>query len=96
MTPPDDEDLRDPAAAGWHLDKRLPAALLVTLLLQTSAIVWWAATTDSRIRHVEEALASASGTDARLARIEVRVENSNRSLDRLEDRLQRFEDRFAR
>ena len=31
------------ADTAWHLDKRIPIALVVTILLQTSAIVWWAA-----------------------------------------------------
>lgn len=26
---------------GWHLDKRVPIALIVTLVLQTAGAVWW-------------------------------------------------------
>lgn len=33
--------------AGWHMDKRIPIALIATLVLQTAAIVWWAATLQS-------------------------------------------------
>lgn len=48
----------DPAQlGGWHLDKRLPIALIVTLFLQFSAIVWWGATAtaqiDARLDHAE-------------------------------------------
>jgi hypothetical protein len=27
----------------WHLDKRIPIALIVTIALQTAMAVWWAA-----------------------------------------------------
>jgi hypothetical protein len=29
----------------WHLDKRVPIALIVTIALQTAMGVWWAAST---------------------------------------------------
>ena len=32
------------ASEPWHLDKRVPLALIVTLFLQTAGIVWWAST----------------------------------------------------
>lgn len=34
---------------GWHADKRVPIALIVALLVQTSGIVWWAASLSSRV-----------------------------------------------
>lgn len=44
----------DPAQlGGWHLDKRLPIALIVTLFVQSAAIIWWAATTSARLDQVE-------------------------------------------
>ena len=33
----------------WHLDKRVPIALILTLALQTSAAVWWAASIQHRV-----------------------------------------------
>ena len=32
----------------WHLDKRVPLALIFAILLQTVGIVWWAASIDAR------------------------------------------------
>ena len=39
MTPP-----RDP----WHLDRRVPIAMIFAILCQTVGVVWWAATIDAR------------------------------------------------
>lgn len=33
----------------WHLDRKVPLAIIVTLLVQTMGVVWWAATEDARV-----------------------------------------------
>ena len=39
----------DPASfGGWHLDKRVPVAIIATLIMQTFGIVWWAAMTQAQ------------------------------------------------
>ncbi len=34
----------DPAGAGWHLDRRVPVAIIFTIIFQTMGAVWFAAT----------------------------------------------------
>lgn len=41
----------------WHLDKRVPIALIATVLVQTTSIIWWAATMTSRVESVEREVA---------------------------------------
>lgn len=38
----------------WHLDKRVPITLIVSIVLQTCALVWFLSKQDSRIANVEE------------------------------------------
>jgi hypothetical protein len=38
---------------GWHLDKKVPIALIVTLLMQTGTIVWWARGVEARVQALE-------------------------------------------
>ncbi len=65
--------IQDPASAGgWHLDKRVPIALIITLLIQAGGAVWWAATTSGRISAIEQ-LVSSSIT-GRLNRIEDKLD----------------------
>lgn len=33
----------------WHLDKRIPIALIFTLIVQTGVAVWWMADLSSRV-----------------------------------------------
>lgn len=42
---------QDPNA--WHLDKRVPLALIVTLVGQMAFFVWWASQVDSRMAAAE-------------------------------------------
>lgn len=41
----------------WHLDKRVPIALILTVLLQTLSIVWWASNMTARVASVEREVA---------------------------------------
>lgn len=38
----------------WHLDKKVPIALIATLLLQTGGLVWWARGLDARVAALEK------------------------------------------
>jgi cell division protein FtsB len=37
----------------WHLDKRVPLALIFAILLQTLTLGWWAATIQQRVHVLE-------------------------------------------
>lgn len=38
---------------GWHLDKRVPLAIIVSILAQTGGIIWWASAIDRRVTELE-------------------------------------------
>jgi hypothetical protein len=50
----------DPASKSWHLDRRLPVAMIVALMMQGSSFLWWAsgfsARTDTRLEAAEKRL----------------------------------------
>lgn len=82
------------------IDRRVPLAIVLALLLQAGGAVWWAATKDSddrfhqqRIDRLEESAAQAKEAQAevlqRLARIETRVDAEASVLDRIEKQLGR-------
>lgn len=66
----------------WHVDRKVPVALIVTLAVtfssQTLTAIWWASKTDSRIEQLERSTTSAAPTTAeqgtRLTRVETRLE----------------------
>lgn len=70
----------------WHLDKRVPIAIIVSLAVQSAAIIWWAATMEARVTAIEAAMLAGADTSERLTRIEVILERVERRLDQQEDR----------
>ncbi len=66
---------QDPDNA-WHLDKKVPLALIVTILVQTGGIVWWGATTSERLNAVEKRVEMTAPQGDRLTRVEVKVDNA--------------------
>ena len=86
------------ATEQWHLDKRVPIALIVTIIVQTvgggGAIVWWAAGMSQRVgqieRQMENAAARSQNVDnlvasqaTQIAVLVERIEAQNQNVDRL-------------
>ena len=44
----------DARASFWHIDKTVPLALIVVLLLQTAGGVWWASSVTSEMKTMTE------------------------------------------
>jgi tRNA A-37 threonylcarbamoyl transferase component Bud32 len=74
----------DPATEQWHLDKRIPLALIVTMMLQFGGGIWWLSQIQFRveqqgsdIQRLETTLSSTqvdrNGLDNRITRIEEKL-----------------------
>lgn len=61
--------------SAWHLDKRVPIALIVSILMQTAGIVWWGATTSERLNSLERKADQAATQPERLTRVETKLES---------------------
>jgi hypothetical protein len=48
MIKPNDEDRQ------WHLDKKVPIALIIAIGVQTGGAIWWARGLDARISALEK------------------------------------------
>ncbi len=46
----------------WHLDKRVPVALILTILMQTAAAVWFASALNQRVSQLETSVAAIGNT----------------------------------
>ncbi len=86
----------------WSMDKRVPLALIVTLILQGSGIVWWARGVQSdqentRENHERRLMALEQSKERervgeRLATLETEMRNVSTVLDRIDARTQRILD----
>lgn len=70
----------------WHLDKKVPIALIITIAIQTAAAIWWAASVNGDVEDQErritmlesngvKATSDDQRTMERLTRIETQIEN---------------------
>ena len=80
----------------WHLDKRVPVALIIAILLQTAGAIWWAANISSRVDHVERRTVSLEDADRRMADTAVRVAETLAAIKTSQDDTRRALDRIER
>jgi hypothetical protein len=58
----------------WHLDKKVPIALIGAILIQTGTFIWFMAHLDARVGILEQRAADRSLLPDRVTRLEVIVE----------------------
>lgn len=74
-------------AGRWHLDKRVPIALIVVILMQTAGALSWAGAATQRLTQVERLTQAQSGWAERTARLEEQSHHLRSSLQRIEEKL---------
>jgi len=88
-------------ATSWHLDKKVPLAVIVTILIQTGAIIWFGAQLATRVTHLEEmviehtkALEIRKSEDSkrgnRITALESFKTHIDRQLDKMDYKLERL------
>lgn len=86
MPKPDDDMTSD---TRWHLDKRVPIALIVTILVQTGGALWWAASVSERVNTLERAQMERAPQADRLTRVEVKIEAIQEGISEIKRLIQR-------
>ena len=78
----------------WHLDKKVPLAMIIAIAIQTAGAVWFMAKMDSRIQSLEDSEKRAevrfgviNSDRDRLVRVEEQVKGQTEILRRIETRL---------
>lgn len=64
----------DASDSSWHLDRKVPVAIIITILMQTGGIIWWGATAAERLSALERKVESAAPQAERLTKVETRLE----------------------
>ncbi len=73
--------MAEPTREHWHLDKRVPVALIGAILMQACLFVWWAATMDAENRFLS----------GRVDRLESDVARNEELVQKIDSRLARIE-----
>ncbi|PLX33562.1 MAG: hypothetical protein C0605_16215, partial [Hyphomicrobiales bacterium] len=73
----------------WHLDKRVPIAMITVIAVQTFGAIWWAATltgtvtfNTARIERFEASYSRMAAMEQTLARIDERLKSLQSVLER--------------
>jgi hypothetical protein len=81
--------MKDNDDGQWHLDKKVPLALILAILLQTAAAVWWASSIGERVNQLERQSAMTAPQAERIVRLETKVDAIFSSLTELKQLIQR-------
>ena len=84
----------------WHLDKRVPVAIIFAIFMQTTGAIWWASSIQSRVSTNETSIArlTDSSEDLRdavheqaiqLGRIEEQITGLRADIQRMLNALER-------
>jgi hypothetical protein len=60
--------------AHWALDKRVPIALILSIVLQTGGIIWWASDVNARVSQLERQAVATGPQSERIIRLETQIE----------------------
>ncbi len=67
----------------WHLDRRVPLALIFSIIVQTIIVVSWLSTLGERVNQLERDRAATAPQADRLTRVEVKLENVQSGIDEI-------------
>ena len=58
----------EPDEKAWHLDRRVPVALILAVFGQGALGIWWMAGLSSRVSHLETSVPALAASDAETSR----------------------------
>lgn len=76
----------------WHLDKRIPIALILVIILQTVGAFFWAGAASMRLSNVEKIAEKNSQLGERLTRVEEKTNYIAKGVERIEEKLDKGKD----
>jgi hypothetical protein len=74
--------------SAWHLDRKVPIALIITIAMQTIGIVWFAAGLFYRVDALEKQQLASQPHSDRITRMEVKVESIERGVTEIKSLIQ--------
>lgn len=91
---------RPQSVENWHVDKQVPIALIITLILggiaHTGTLVWWASSVTERVTTLERSMQAAAPQADRMTRVEVKIENLQAGVDEIKALIRRGTDPIVR
>jgi hypothetical protein len=82
----------------WTLDKRVPLAFIMAIVLQTAGALWWASTMAATVQSQGQKIGALESQRAgeRLAVVEATIGDVRSQLNRIESKLDRMVERSSK
>lgn len=76
----------------WHLDKGIPISIVLMLIVQAAAAIWWVGDLSKQVQDNKERISriEAQRVSERLTALESQMVDSRGSLTRIENKLDRL------
>lgn len=74
----------------WSLDKRIPVALVFTIIVQTAGGIWWASTINERVNMLTQQQTINANLVERVVKVEVLSVQNQNTLDKIDRKLDGF------
>ncbi len=81
--------------AKWKIDRRIPLAMIMTVLMQMAGGLIWATQLNARVRQVEQQAGANITLSERFARLEERLENVKRNTEIMKGQLDHLVERLV-
>ncbi len=78
----------DGATKHWHLDKRVNLSIIITIIIQTAALLIWGTRLDSRVEVLERRHVLVEPQAERIIRLETKVDGIDKTLGEIKTILQ--------
>jgi hypothetical protein len=74
----------DPASGNWHLDKRVPVALILSLAIYFFGGAWWVSKISSRVDYIELQVSQGVNLPVEIGAMKEQLRGIERSILRVE------------
>lgn len=73
----------------WHLDRRVPLALIATIAFQTAAALWWASSLNIRVDQLERQYTALAPQGGQIIRLQTQLEGISANILEIKNALMR-------
>lgn len=72
----------------WHVERGIPIATLVAMVIQTGAVIWWASGIDNRVAALEKNNSNTAWQAEKIIRMDEKLNGVQSSISELKTVLQ--------
>ncbi|MDE3060250.1 MAG: hypothetical protein KGJ06_04505 [Pseudomonadota bacterium] len=85
-----------PEFTHWKVDRRVPVAVILALLVQMGGALIWATQLDARVGDIERVATGTSSLNEKFARLEERLKDMKDNIDGMRRQLDQLTDRVLK